>query len=415
MAVRAGPRALLVVPSALRRRDFRLLWIGLLVSNVGDWINFVAMASVVYDETHSALAMAALRLFHIVPIVLLAPFAGVFVDRWERRRVLVMAPLLAAAAAGLLLVTHAVLAVFLSYGIITIAVMFFEPTVSALMPAIVPPEDLVGANSLSQITDTAAIIVGGVLGGAIVAGLGAGDAFGLNALSFLLIALCAASIRVRGTPAPHSEHSVLKDLQAGVAYLGEERLVAVIIGAGAAFIFAQATVFTLGIVFVETALHAGAHGYGTVLAGMGAGSVIGVVAMIRVGDRCADARIFAASGALTGGGIAALGLAHTVPVAALAYGVAGLGGVISTVAGITLLQRLVPNAMRGRIFSVSSTLDHAAAFASTLLVGVIGVEAGAGALITISGMVSLAIGVVVLSGLIRAHVTATSAGEVDPG
>src|SRR5947209_742416 len=154
--------------SILRNRDFVLLWVGLLASSVGDWINYVAMASLVYQQTNSALALAALRLFHIVPILLIAPVAGVFVDRWSRKWTLVITPLIAGVAAVSLVIFHPVFMVFVVYGAITIALIFFNPARSATLPNIVSADDLVPANSLTQITSTASIVLGGLTGGLVV-------------------------------------------------------------------------------------------------------------------------------------------------------------------------------------------------------------------------------------------------------
>lgn len=380
----------------LGNRAFLLLWIGLLVSSIGDWINYVAMVSLVFQQTHSALMLAILRLFHIVPILLVAPFAGVFVDRWHRKRTLVISPLVAGLAVGVLVIVHPVSLVFLAYGGITVALAFFNPARSAALPSIVSNEELVAANSLSQITSTASIVIGGLIGGVIVAAVGATAAFGIDAVSFLAVSALVAVIHVpRGRP-PGSVTTIEQELLEGVRHLWEPPIVGQVVVAGAVFVFAPATVLTLGIVFVRSALHAGAGGYGEILAGLGIGSALGVAAMIAYRDRVRESVVFAASGVVLGVGVMGLGLSRAIVPAAIFYGMAGFGSMANTVAGVTLLQRLVPDRVRGRIFAVSSTFDHLGAFISTLGIGlgsgllsVAGLISGSGIVAVVTGVLSL--------------------------
>jgi MFS family permease len=368
--------------SVLGNRNFTLLWIGLLGSSVGDWINYVAMAALVYQQTRSALALAILRLFHIVPILLIAPVAGVFVDRWSRKLVLVVTPLIAAVAAVALAFLHPVAMVFFVYGAITIALIFFNPARTATIPNIVTADELVPANSLTQITSTASIVLGGLMGGIIVTQLGFAAAFLLNGVSFLLVGGCAAFVRVPATRHLVTGSSFREEVIEGVAYLWRHAIVGLVVVAGALFVFAEATVLTLGIAFVRASLHRGSEGYAEILVGFGVGSVLGAAWMMAYRNRLRHDRVFALSGVVSGIGVAGLGLSHAVLPAAVAYGVSGFGSVASTVSGVTLLQRLVPDQVRGRIFSVATTFDHLGAFLST-----IGIGAGAG-ILSVAGLIT---------------------------
>lgn len=383
----------------LGNRDFALLWLGMLVSSVGDWINYVAMVALVYQQTHSALALALLRLFHIVPILLVAPFAGVFVDRWNRKRTLVLSAAVAGLAAGTLALYHPVLLVFMVYGAITVAMAFFNPARSAAIPSIVSDDQLVPANSLAQITSTASIVVGGLVGGLLVTLLGVNAAFAFNGISFGVIALAISAIRLRDVRVVGAAaQSVSEDLREGLAHLRDHPLVATTVIAGGIFVFAPATVFTLGIVFVQTNLHAGSIVYGIILASMGVGSAIGAILTVALRGRLRQGLTFALSGVALGAGVLAMGVSHTALPAALGYGLAGFGGMANTVSAVTLIQRLVPDRIRGRIFAVSSTFDHLAAFASTLLVGAGSGLASAGDLIAVAG------GVAMLTGLLSLRI-----------
>ena len=375
-----------------RNRNFLPLWSGLLVSNLGDWINYVAMYAVVYQQTHSPLAVVGLRLIHIVPELLFAPFAGVFVDRWSRKKTLTVSPLISAVFVALLVFVHPVVLIFAAEAALTIAAMFFEPAVSATMPNIVAQEDLVQANTLSRVTSTLATLVGGMTGGLLVSGVGASVAFGLDAVSFLVIATLLTSVNVREELRPPSVASIERDLLEGLHYLRRHPLVATVVTAGALFVFAPSTMFTVGIVFAQSVLHAGSTGYGVLLAGLGAGSLVAAAWMIFVRIQPREELAFAVTGTAQGAAIVLMGLSHSLPLAAGLYGVAGCMTMINSVAAVTLVQRLVPDQLRGRIFGVASSLNHLAAFASALLVAAgVGLLGTAG-LITASGTIAAVAG-----------------------
>lgn len=387
-----------------RNRDFLPVWGGLLVSNLGDWINYVAMYALVYQQTarggHSALAVVGLRLIHIIPELLFASFAGVFVDRWSRKKTLVVSPLISAVFVTLLVFVHPVVLIFVAEGALTIAAMFFEPAVSATLPNIVGSEELVQANTLARTTSTLATLVGGLAGGLLVSSIGASVAFGLDAVSFLVVAGLVAGVRVREEVKPPSAASVERELLEGARYLREHPLVTTVVAAGALFVFAPSSTFTVGIVFAQSVLHAGSAGYGVLLAGLGAGSAVAAGGMILVRDRPREDLAFAVTGLAEGAAFVLMGLSHSLALAAGLYGVAGCMAMINGVSAVTLVQRLVPDQLRGRVFGVASSLNHLAAFVNAVLIAVGAGLLGIGGLITASGAVAAIAGLWVLVALL---------------
>jgi MFS family permease len=384
-----------------RNHTFLPLWIGLLVSNVGDWITYVAMYAVVYQQTHSALALVGLRLVHLVPELLLASVAGVFVDRWSRKTTLVISPLVSALVVAPLLVAHPVALIFVAELALTLVAMFFDPAVSAAIPAIVGPEDLSAANALTQITGTLATLVGGLSGGLLVSALGARVAFGFDVISFLVIAALITTVRVREEARPPSVASIERELREGVRCLHDRPLVTAVVTAGALFVFAPSSIFTVGIVFAQSVLHAGAAGYGVLLAGLGAGSMVGALGMIVLRTRPREDLVFAVTGIALGAAFALMGLSRSLTPATSLYGIAGCMSLINGVAAVTLVQRLVPDQLRGRIFGVASSLNHLAAFAGAVLIAAVVGVLGAGGVITASGAIAGFAGLCVLVVILR--------------
>ena len=376
-------------PTVWNNRHFLSLWSGLLVSNLGDWISYVAMFAVVYQQTHSALAVVGLRLVHIVPELLFAPFAGVFVDRWNRKRTMVVAPLAVSLIVGSLVFAHPTAVIFVAEFAITLGDMFFEPAFLAALPNIVSEEQLTSANTLSRITSTAATLAGPLIGGLLIAGVGASAAFGVDAVSFLVIAILVTTIRVPQGVRPPSVATIERELLEGIRYLRAEPMVATVVTAGAIFILVPSTIFTVGIVFSDSVLRAGSAGYGVLLAAGGAGSLVAALTLISGRLRVPEQLSFAVSGILQGAAFVLMGFSHVLLPAALLYGAADSMATVNTVSSVTLIQRLVPDALRGRVFGASSSLTHFAAAVSALFVAATVGLLGAGGVISVAGVAAV--------------------------
>jgi hypothetical protein len=262
-------------------------------------------------------------------------------------------------------------------------------------------EDLAQANTLTQITATLATLVGGLSAGILVSALGARVAFGFDVVSFLVIAALVTTVHMREEPRPPSVASIERDLVEGVRYLRDRPLVAAVVTADALLIFAPSSIFTVGIVFAQSDLHAAAAGYGVLLAGLGAGSLVGALGMILTRIHPREDLVFAITGIALGGAIALMGLSRSLAPATSLYGIAGCMILINGVAATTLVQRLVPDRLRGRIFGVASSLNHLAAFASAVLMAAVVGVLGAGGVITASGTIAGVAGFWVLVVILR--------------
>jgi MFS family permease len=187
----------------LRQRNFALLWFGSLISITGDWMLLVALPIYVFRLTCSALATGAMFAAGLLPNVLFGSVAGVFVDRWDRRRTMVIAnllltisilPLLIVPTTGLLWVVYAVAFVQSCVGI------FNEPAENSLLPRLVEGEHLVAANSLNAMNNNIARLAGPALGGLVVGWLGLAGVVIVDAASYLLAAALIWLISAPGTP-----------------------------------------------------------------------------------------------------------------------------------------------------------------------------------------------------------------------
>src|SRR6187431_1312481 len=187
--------------AVLRRRDFALLWFGGLISMTGDWLLLAALPFYVYSRTGSTIATALIITAELVPNFLLTTFAGVYVDRWDRKRVMVLTSFASGlAVAGLLTIdTFGVLPVALAVvGTQAALSTLFGPAENALLPRLVEADELVTANALNSLNNSLARLIGAPLGGLTLAIWGIHGVAILDAASFIVGAVLIAAIHAPG-------------------------------------------------------------------------------------------------------------------------------------------------------------------------------------------------------------------------
>jgi DHA3 family tetracycline resistance protein-like MFS transporter len=263
----------------LRERDFALLWAGMTISLLGDGIFLVAEAWQVYDLNNDPLALSLVGTAWTLGMVAFLLTGGLISDRADRRQVLILADLVRAAALlgmGVLSITGAIeiwhlvaLAALMGIGD-----AFFGPAFGAIVPDIVSAEHLVQANALQQVVEQAAArLAGPALGGLVVAALGVGPAFLVDAGTFVLSAVAVAALRVRSR-AVERARSARAELREGLEFVRHEPwLWSTLISASLSLLFFLGPLEVLLPYVVRNDLHAGAGGYGLVLAAAGVGAI----------------------------------------------------------------------------------------------------------------------------------------------
>jgi DHA3 family tetracycline resistance protein-like MFS transporter len=265
----------------LRERDFALLWIGMTVSLLGDGIFIVAEAWQVYDIHNDPVALSLVGLAWTGGMTAFLLTGGIVSDRLERRRVMIAADIVRAlvvgvtavlSLAGVLEIWHLVLLAVL-YGA---GEAFFGPAFGALIPDVVAPHQLVEANSLDQLVRQACErLIGPAIGGFVVAAIGAGGAFLVDAGTFLVSAACIWALRVRSLPVATSEDPDRGGLREGMRFVRSQPwLWSTLIAASLSLLLFLGPLEVLLPFVIRNDLDAGAGGYGAVLAAAGAGSVL---------------------------------------------------------------------------------------------------------------------------------------------
>ena len=341
---------------------FRYIWLGALASNVGNWMETVAQAWLVQRQSGSPFLVELLAAAEFIPVALLALPAGWLADRYDRRRLLLVGQTTMMAMAALMaLVTH------LHYATpaVVITLAFLEgaawaavmPAWQALVPALVPRDELPSAIALNSAQFNVARLVGPMIAGGILTAASAAVVFDINVLSFVGIVLVIALVRVEPRPlreAPtragllKQQGGVREALSWCVRQPGPRRI---LLGL---FMFSLLAAPVQGLlpVYADTLLNAGAHGYGALLSCLGAGAIAGALSLARLPGTYPRHHLIPLS--MLGFALCAVLYAGSsrFVLSCLALSVGGVFWVWSLASSNTAMQLLVPDALRGRAMSV---------------------------------------------------------------
>jgi MFS family permease len=359
-----------------RNRDFRRLYSASLISLGGDWFLLVALFGLALELTSSPMAVSLLIAAQEIPFFLLSPIGGHLADRLDRKRLMVTCDLARAALCLGFLFVHDVSTMWIAYLLLATISAFaaaFDPASSAAFPNLVDARDLGPANALFGSLWGTMLAVGAALGGVVAAAIGRDAAFVIDAVSFAFSAYLIWRIRAAfgEEREPHEEQPGLVEATVESArFARRDHRVLALLSVKAGFGLA-AGVLVLISVFAVDVFHRGEIGIGILMAARGVGALIGPF----LGRRAAgpnDRRLFTAIGvalATFGLGYALLGLMPTLALAAVAVMVAHLGGGAQWTLSSYGLQRLVPDRIRGRIFSFDNALITLTLTISSLVTG----------------------------------------------
>ena len=406
-------------------RALARLLTGEFVSSIGDWLYLVALLVVVYQRENSPALLGLVGAARVLPYVLLSVPAGIIVDRFDRRMVLLVTDI----ARGIVMLGLAFLvateAPLLPIILLTILAAcfstFFGPAISAYLPSLVRDERELGpANSAWASLDNIGFIVGPALGGLLIAAGGLTLAFILNAISFGLVALvlwglpstqrlaaAAAAARADGAPdeAPKLQVALIPMLRERARAFAGLAIVDVVGG----FVFGGLSVMT--VIIAVDILRQGDAATGYLNAAIGVGGVIGAVVSGALVLRRRLGPPMVAGGIVFGIGLVGLGQMGNLVPALVAMTLAASGSLLMEVVGTTLFQRIVPDEIRGRAFGLMHTATVASYAAGSLLLPLMAGWWGAGAAL---GFAGAAIGLTVVIGAILLGPAAIQQPQLDP-
>jgi MFS family permease len=386
--------------SVLANPAYRRLFAAQTVSRWGDTFNLVALVVLVFRLTGSGLGVSGVVVAEIAPVLLLAPVAGVVADRLPRVRVMVAADVWRMTLAGVLpLVDQHLAAVYaVAFGLAAGAV-FFNPAASSVLPSIVDEEELVAANSGLWSAAVISQIALAPLAGALIAAVGVGPAFLVNAASFAASALLLAGLRLPGHPAATAAGSWLGRISVGARLVVTDRLLRLLALVQLLAALSAGATSALLVVLAGRHLRVGPDGFGLLLAAIGVGAAVGPLLLARlVSNPRRPAWVF---GPLLLRGLVDLLLASTrsLAIAMGALAVYGVGTSTGMVTYNALLQAEVAPQARGRVFAGFDLLWQAGRLASLGLGGVVADALGIRAVYYLGGVLLLLAGAIGLAGL----------------
>jgi MFS family permease len=393
---------------ALKHRNYRLFFAGQGISVIGTWLTRFATVWMAYDLTGSALVLGLVGFFGQAPTSILAPFAGVMVDRWNRHRTIIVtqiAAMLQSAALAFFAWTHTMTVWHLVVlGAVQAVINAFDMPArqSFLGQMIEDRADLPNAIALNSSMVNAARLIGPVVAAALVAGWGAAVCFTIDAASYLAVIGSLLAMLVKPRQAPARSRRVLADLADGLRYVWHFPLVRAVLLLLAASSVLGGAYSTLLPVIAATTLQGGPHTLGILMGAAGFGALAGalylasrtsVVGLATVIARCA-----------LGLGVGMIGmelveLASQVAIAVPLLFVIGMSMMMQMAATNTMIQSIVDDKMLGRVISLYAVAFFGGAPIGSLLEGALASQIGAIHTFAVAGVLCLTAGVVFLSAL----------------
>ena len=349
----------------LRQRNFALLWFAGLISMIGNWVLFIALPIHTYNLTHSSLATGLMFMVGTLPRIFVGSVAGVFVDRWDRQRTMVIADFSRMILLLLLLLVRSSESIWIVYVVAflqsTIS-QFFDTAENALLPKLVDTSHLVSANALNALNNNLARLGGPALGGLLLGLFGFRNVVLVDSISFLisgiLIALIAPTasslIPEKRNEAAATRPKLWEDWISGLHFIRQSSTVSLIFLVMGIAGIAEGLFNVMFVIFVSQNLGGGALEFGWLTSAQAIGGLLGGLVIGWIGPRIQPNRLTGLL-ALNGVLILLLVISASLPWAIVLILLAGLPIVGYSVGVHTLLQGHVPDRLRGRVFGALGT------------------------------------------------------------
>jgi MFS family permease len=375
---------------ALRHRNYRLFFVGQLISLVGTWMQSVAQSWLVYRLTGSAVLLGTVGFASQIPVFLLSPLGGVVADRHERRRILLLtqsASMVLAFALAVLTLTGRVQVwhVMTLAALLGVANGFDIPTRQAFVVELVGRQDLVNAIALNSSMFNGARIVGPAVAGVVVAAVGEGWCFFANAVSYVAVLGSLLAIRVATREPPPPGTSPFAQIVEGWRFVTRTRpILALLLLLGLVSLTGMPYA-TLMPVMAEDVLHAGVSGLGFLMGAAGSGALLAALVLARRTSLKGLGGWVASAALAFGVALIAFSLSRQFWLSVALLLPVGFAMMLQMSSSNTLIQSMVPDALRGRVMSAYSMMFMGMAPLGALLAGTLAERIGAPGAIAAGG------------------------------
>jgi len=377
---------------ALAHRNYRLFFTGQSVSLMGTWITRIATSWLVYRLTGSAFLLGVVGFCGQIPTLLLAPFAGVLIDRWDRHRILVWTQVLSAlqslALAVLALSNTITVGWILGLQVVQGVINAFDTPArqSFVVHMVDDPDDLANAIALNSTMVNGSRIIGPSIGGVIIAAVGEGWCFMIDAISYIAVIGSLLAMRVARAERREGGTGMLAELRAGYRYVSgfaPVRTALLLL----ALVSAMGMPYTvlMPVVAAKT-LHGGPHTLGFLMTASGVGAVASALYMASRRSVVGLGRVMVIATLAFGLGLVAFGLARSTWLAALVLTIVGAGFMTEMASTNTILQTITEESLRGRVMAFYTMAFLGTAPIGSLLAGVVASRVGASPTIILGGV-----------------------------
>jgi MFS family permease len=386
------PKGLQLIFRALHHKNYRLFFGGQGVSLIGTWMQQIAMSWLVYRTTHSAFLLGVVGFLGQIPAFLLSSFAGVLIDRWNRRRVLLGTQSLAMVQAFILALltltgTIAIWQIIILALFLGLVNAFDMPTRQAFVVEMVETgEDLGNAIALNSFLFNGARLLGPFIGGILISLLGEGLCFLLNGISFVAVIIALLAMKITKGEIRSRSSQVFKGMKEGFAYaFGFPPIRSLLLLL--ALTSLTATPYTVLMpVFAKNILHGGAHTLGFLLGASGVGATVGAIYLASRKSVLGLGRIITIALNIFGIGLIAFSISRAFSLSLLFLGFTGFGMMVQMASSNTVLQTIVEEDKRGRVMSLYTMAFMGMVPFGSLLAGSLASKIGVPGTIMISGI-----------------------------
>ncbi|MEA1993814.1 MAG: MFS transporter [Euryarchaeota archaeon] len=385
----------------LKNKDFLYLWIGQLISNFGDRFAWMGMIVFVYDTTESATNLGVLMIFLAMPSLLFGSFAGVFVDRWNRKRVMVISDILRGILYGSLLFVSPIsqycgineLYYIYTVAFLSAAIMeFFYPARASVIPNIVDEKDLMTANSLSQTTMYVSTIMGPALAGLTIGIFGAKAAFGIDACSFLISALCIALMKIQ-SEIMEENLEFFKEWVEGFRICIRTKPILFTLILFSIVMLAAGSVNVLSYPFAVECLGVDKLRYGFLTTMNGVGMICGALLLGTYLKDMKPGKMILSSMIIGGVALGMVGFLQDFQITLFLFIFVGVLNASINIASTTILQKSVEDKNRGKVFGITGMIITVFNILSMGSAGFLGDYFGIAVVMTVVGILIFLLGV----------------------
>lgn len=391
-----------IISQSLKSRNYRLFFVGQSVSLVGTWMQVIAISWLVYDLTDSALLLGLVGFFSQVPSFFIAPFSGVFVDRWNRHRILVTTQVLSMIQAFLLafltltgrITIWQIILLSLGLGLIN---AFDMPARQAFVIELVEKRsDLANAIALNSSMVNSARLIGPAIAGILVAAVGEGFCFLINGITFMSVIFSLLAMKLKKKPEHRHSNNIFHDIKEGFRYsFGFIPIRSILLFLGLiSFIGMPYTV--LMPIFAKDILQGGPNFLGFLMSSAGIGALIGGIYLASRKTVVGLGRILAAGTGVFGISLILFSTSRILWLSLLMMLVSGFGMIVHIAASNTILQTITEDDKRGRVMSFFTMAFMGMVPFGTLLEGAVANWIGAANTVLISGGICI-LGTIIFS------------------